>query len=262
MIHQASTALVDEFLGLIRNFITDRHLTYREYNAVMKYVISVGEAGEWPLFLDAFFESWINTSTYDRGDWTPAAITGPYYKPGAPVLREPFTLPMRPNEPGVPLTFHAQVTDPAGTPISGALIDVWHSTADGEYSFFSAVLPDEFLLRGRIPVDSDGRASFHSIVPGAYEIPKDGPTGYLINDVLGRHSWRPAHLHFTVSAPGYQTLTTQLYFRGDPYLDSDCCSAVKPELIIDLVRTEHHDAPGRECEYTFVLPATDDIDRF
>lgn len=261
MIPPTSAALVDDFLRLIRDFITERQLTYREYNAVMEYVISVGQKGEWPLFLDAFFESWINTSTYDRGDWTPSAITGPYYKPGAPILQAPFTLPMRTDEPGEPLTFHARVTDPAGAAINGALIDVWHSTADGDYSFFSPVLPDEFLLRGRVPVDADGRATFHSIVPGPYEIPKDGPTGYLINDVLGRHSWRPAHLHFTVSAPGHQTLTTQLYFKGDRYLDSDCCSAVKPELIVELTRSAGSGTAGRQCEFTFVLPAADDTNQ-
>jgi catechol 1,2-dioxygenase len=253
MADRDAIALTDEFFDLVRGFITRHGLTYQEYGEVMKYLISVGEAGEWPLFLDAFFEAWVNTSTFGDGAWTASAISGPYYKPGAPELTEPYVLPMRPDEPGEPLLFHARVTDTGGAPITGAELDVWHSTNDGIYSFFSPALPDEYLLRGRLRTGDDGRATFRSIVPVPYEIPKDGPTGYLMNDVLGRHSWRPAHLHFTITADGYQPLTTQLYFRNDPYLDSDSCSAVKPGLVIDLAKADTEAGPGREGEFTFAL---------
>jgi catechol 1,2-dioxygenase len=254
MAEPATVALIDEFLDMVRDFITRRGLTYQEYEAVKKYLISVGEAGEWPLLLDAFFESWINTSSYRQGaDWTPAAITGPYYKSGAPLLSTPFTLPSRPDEPGEPLLFHARVTDADNIAIAGAELDVWHASNDGIYSFFHADMPATYLLRGRMRTDEDGRATFRSIVPVPYKIPDHGPTGYLMNEVLGRHSWRPAHLHLTVTAPGYRPLTTQLYFKGDPYLDSDSCSAVKSALIIDLASIDIDGRSGCEGHFTFAL---------
>ena len=43
----------------------------------------------------------------------------------------------------------------------------------------------------------------------------------------GRHPWRPAHIHFVVSADGYEPVTTQIFDRTDEYLGSDAVFAVK-----------------------------------
>ena len=56
---------------------------------------------------------------------------------------------------------------------------------------------------------------------------------------------RPAHMHFTIGADGYKPLTTELYFAGDPYLDSDCRNDVKDSLVIDLTKTDADGAPYR-----------------
>jgi catechol 1,2-dioxygenase len=110
MADRRTVELFDEFMDLVREFIVKRDLGYTEYQAVMKYVISVGEAGEWPLWMDAFLESTVNTSSYGVGAWTPSAITGPYYKENAPLLTaKPYKLPMRPDEPGQPLVFRGKV---------------------------------------------------------------------------------------------------------------------------------------------------------
>ena len=254
MSNDRTVALFDEFIGLVRDFASRNNIGYADYSKVMKYLISVGEADEWPLWLDAFLESSVNTASYGTGDWTDSAIEGPYYKPGAPLLADkPARLPMRDDEPGERMIFRGKVVSPVGKPVAGALLDVWHSTNDGIYSFFDPVLPDEYLLRGRIVVEDDGAVEFESIEPVPYEIPKDGPTGYLMNEVLGRHSWRPAHLHFKVTADGFRPLTTQLYFRNDPYLDSDCCSAVKDSLILDVEKIDLGGDPAALVEFTFVL---------
>jgi catechol 1,2-dioxygenase len=76
--------------------------------------------------------------------------------------------------------------------------------------------------------------------------------GDLLENVLGRHSWRPTHLHFKIGADGYQPLITQLYFAGDPYLDSDCGSAVKDSLVIDLTKDDA-DGVSYRGEYVFRL---------
>lgn len=246
--------LFDEFSEMVRSFIVRNGVTRQEYTGVMNYVISVGEAGEWPLWLDAFFESTVDTVDYGTGDWTSSTIEGPYFKEGAPLLSEcPATLPMRPDEPGDKMKFTATIRDDAGNPVRNAVVDVWHSTNDGIYTFFSPALPSEYLLRGKIRSDDNGTIEFHSIRPVPYEIPKDGPTGYLMNTVLGRHSWRPAHLHFRIVADGYRQLITQLYFEGDPYLDSDSCSGVKSELVVPVSKTEIDGAPWHLVQYDFVL---------
>lgn len=254
MADQLVVELFDDFMKMTRDFIVRHGLGYEDYEAVMKYMIRVGEAGEWPLWMDAFLESTVDTSSYGEGPWTPSAIEGPFYKPGAPLLTEkPYTLPMRHAEAGEKMLFRAGVRNPGGSPIPGAVIDVWHATGDGLYSFIHPTMPEDYVLRARIAVDRDGDVEFRSITPSPYEIPKDGPTGYLMNDVLGRHSWRPAHLHFKVTAEGYKQLTTQLYFEGDPYLESDAASGVKNDLVIALGKTDVDGESWTLGEFAFVL---------
>jgi len=81
---------------------------------------------------------------------------------------------------------------------------------------------------------------------------------------LGRHPMRPAHVHFIVSAAGYQDVTTHVFVNGDPYLDSDAVFGVKESLIVPFVR--HDDPAAAErlglgnpfytAEYDFVLVRT------
>ena len=55
---------------------------------------------------------------------------------------------------------------------------------------------------------------------------------------------------FKISAPGYDTLVTHLFVKGDPYLDSDAVFGVKHSLIADFRRNK---AGEYECRYDFVL---------
>jgi protocatechuate 3,4-dioxygenase beta subunit len=81
---------------------------------------------------------------------------------------------------------------------------------------------------------------------------------------LGRHPMRPAHVHFIVSAPGYESVTTHVFVEGDPYLESDAVFGVKESLIVPFVL--HDDQSGAErlgvgnpfytAEYDFVLLRT------
>src|SRR4029077_6880228 len=63
-----------------------------------------------------------------------------------------------------------------------------------------------------------------------------------------RHPWRPAHIHFVVSADGYEPVTTHIFDRTDEYLGSDAVFAVKEFLICDFVRHDSCDgAHGGEA---------------
>ena len=68
-------------------------------------------------------------------------------------------------------------------------------------------------------------------------------------------SYRPAHLHFQITAPGFRPLVTQLYFEDDPYLVTDCCSAVKDDLVIPVGKTEIDGEPYHLVNFDFVLQA-------
>jgi hydroxyquinol 1,2-dioxygenase len=118
--------------------------------------------------------------------------------------------------------------------VSGATIDVWQADADGRYDVQYAGL-EEPQGRGVLHSDEHGMFRFRTVVAQAYPIPVDGPVGDLLR-ATGRHPWRPAHLHFMIKAPGYETLVTHVFRRGDTYLDSDAVFGVRKSLIGDWVR--------------------------
>jgi hydroxyquinol 1,2-dioxygenase len=80
-------------------------------------------------------------------------------------------------------------------------------------------------------------------------------------EVLGRHPWRPAHLHFMITAPGYERLVTHVFREGDQYLDSDAVFGVRSSLVAQWNRHEAGTAPDGTCmdtpfstlEFDFVL---------
>jgi hydroxyquinol 1,2-dioxygenase len=150
-----------------------------------------------------------------------------------------------------------------GAPIASARIDVWQSDEDGFYDVQRRPEPSltaEHWTRGRLSSAADGSFYFRSILAEAYPIPHDGPVGRLL-DALGRHPWRPAHLHFMIAAPGYETLVTHIFRSGGQYLDSDAVFGVRSSLIADWVRHEPGAAPDGTnlgdafytLQYDFVL---------
>jgi hydroxyquinol 1,2-dioxygenase len=78
---------------------------------------------------------------------------------------------------------------------------------------------------------------------------------------LGRHPWRPAHLHFMITAPGYERLVTHVFREGDRYLDSDAVFGVRSSLVAQWIRHDEGTAPDgtrmntpfSTLEFDFVL---------
>ena len=215
----------------VHQAIRDHDVTYPEFQAAKAWLIEVGEGGEWPLFLDVFVEHVVEEVAARTQTGTKGSILGPYYLPGQQKLPAHATLPMRDAEAGTPLVFSGQVRDVDGNPVGGAEIDIWQADNQGFYSGFAPHIP-EGNLRGVVVTDEAGRFEIRTIQPAPYQIPTDGPTGKLIG-AAGWHPWRPAHLHLLVGAAGHRTITTQLYFAGGEWLDSDVAEATKPELILD-----------------------------
>ncbi len=159
-------------------------------------------------------------------------------------------MPMREKDAAAPsLIFKGQVTDLDGKGLGGATVELWHADEEGFYSQFAPGIPPEWNLRGTIVCDDDGFFEITTLQPAPYKIPADGPTGWFI-DSYGGHPWRPAHLHLMVKATGHRAITTQLYFEGGDWVDSDVASATKPELIL----SPQPNADGvAEVTYDFVL---------
>ena len=133
---------------------------------------------------------------------------------------------------GTPLLVLCTIKDSHGKPVSDVKIDIWETDSSGHYDvqYLDREGPD-----GRCILHSDekGKFWFEAIKPVPYPIPHDGPVGKLL-EKLGRHPYRPAHMHFMFEKPGYDHLITALYLRGDPYETSDAVFGVKSSLVVDL----------------------------
>lgn len=241
--------LASRVIKALVDTVMEEKVSYDEYNALKSWLIKVGEDGEWPLFLDVWIEHAVEEVANADREGSKGTIEGPYYVPGSPVLETPATLPMRDDEPGRPLLFQGRVTGVDGQPLVGASVEIWHADDLGFYSQFAPDVP-EWNLRGIVIADSEGVYQINTVQPAPYQIPTDGACGQLIASA-GWHAWRPAHLHLKVSAPGYQLITTQLYFTADKHLSDDIASAVKPELVLE--PKDKADGTGREVSYDFVL---------
>jgi hydroxyquinol 1,2-dioxygenase len=107
---------------------------------------------------------------------------------------------------------------------------VWEADEEGLYD----VQHDDGRTYGRAHLfaDDSGNYRFWGIFPTPYPIPYDGPVGDLLR-ATDRQPYRASHLHFMVTAPGYRTLVTHIFVRGDELLDRDSVFGVKDSLIYD-----------------------------
>jgi hydroxyquinol 1,2-dioxygenase len=128
-------------------------------------------------------------------------------------------------------------------PIHGAMLDVWQASPEGLYESQDPNQPD-MNLRGKFKTDANGAYWFKTVKPAAYPIPDDGPVGDMLR-AIGRHPMRPAHIHYMISAPGYETLITHVFPEGDEYLDSDAVFSVKDSLVADFVKNESADSAAK-----------------
>ena len=179
---------------------------------------------------------------------TESSVLGPFYREGAPACPNGADLADGAVE-GERVLVSGTVIDLDGAPIAGATLDIWQTAPNAEYA---AMDPGqaEFNLCGRLESGADGRYAFWTRKPVSYAIPGDGPVGAMLK-AAGRHNWRPAHIHFKVSAAGHETLVTQLFTDDDPYLDSDAVFGVKDSLIVHYTPADD----GLRLDYDFVMKA-------
>lgn len=179
---------------------------------------------------------------------TEATVLGPFHTDDAPPAGQGSDIAA--GAPGTPLDVDVAFHSLDGRALAGASVDVWQADDTGKYDVQIAALTHR-RARALLRSDADGRLRFTTIVPTAYPVPTDGPVGCLLV-ATGRHPWRPAHLHFLVKAEGHETLVTQMFRDGDPYLDSDAVFGVRNSLVVAM--PENPAAPGRRLlRHNFVL---------
>ena len=168
--------------------------------------------------------------------------------PLAPLVPRPLTLSERTGPPRVDL-FHDAVQDPLdlskaaagapratgqliqisgrltdedGSPLAGAVIEIWQANSAGKYVHDAdrhpAPIDPNFTGEGRLVTDSEGNFQFLSIKPGAYPVLESG------------WWWRPPHIHFSILARSWMDrFVTQIFFPGEPLNETDLLLNAVPD---------------------------------
>ena len=143
------------------------------------------------------------TSTCDEST-EDAYGQGPFYTANAPTIQNDKLSDV--NEVGTRIIISGQVYNlDCSEVIPNTEIDIWQANNAGQYDNLG------YNLRGKTTTNSQGFYLFETIKPGFY---------------LNGSTFRPSHIHFKITPPGFSTLITQLYFQGDPYIPSDAAASI------------------------------------
>jgi hydroxyquinol 1,2-dioxygenase len=257
-----TAALITALVRHLHDFAREVRLTEDEWMAAIRWLTATGQISddkreEFILASDVLGLSMLVVQMNHRFDpsATPATVLGPFHIDGSPELG--YGGDMSDGVAGTPLYITGTVRSLDGTPLT-AVLDVWQADADGAYEAQLEV--DEARLRAKYQAREDGTYCVRTIAPKGYSIPMDGPVGALIGQTEISH-FRPAHVHFLVTAAGHEPLITHLFEEGAEYLDSDVVFGTKQELVVAF---EPHEpgptpdggtcaVPWLEARYDFVL---------
>ncbi|MBB5214469.1 intradiol ring-cleavage dioxygenase [Parapusillimonas granuli] len=236
----ASNPRLQEIMtSLVRHlhaFARDVDLTEAEWKIAIDFLTAVGQKcsttrQEFILLSDTLGLSTLVTAQNHRHPpgHTEATVFGPFHVPDAPEyqLGDDIAQGMA----GKPCFVQGAIRTIDGTPIAAARIEVWQADAEGFYDVQRPELKGH-QGRGVLRSDAEGRFRFKTVLPECYPIPHDGPVGQML-ERLGRHPWRPAHLHFMIEAAGYKSLVTHVFRSDDRYLESDAVFGVRSSLVAE-----------------------------
>lgn len=245
-------------------FVRDVALTEEEWFRGIGFLTEVGHITsdirqEFILLSDTLGLSMLVTALNNKKPkgCTEATVFGPFHVEGSPHVD--LGGDVANGAKGEPCYVRGTVAGLDNCPISNAELQVWQADEAGYYDVqYGSDTPHR--ARATLHTDADGGFHFKTIRAEAYPIPHDGPVGRML-EALGRHPWRPAHLHFMITAPGYERLITHVFRKGDRYLDSDAVFGVRSSLVADWVEHapgvtpdgSHSEAPFYTLDFQFVL---------
>lgn len=247
--------VVNALVRHLHDFAREVRLTEEEWLAGIRFLTQVGHITderrqEFILLSDTLGLSTLVTAqnhTKPPG-CTEATVFGPFYVEGSPQYQNGDDIAN--GAQGEACFVSGTVRGEDGRVIAGAEISVWQSDSEGFYDVQRPEI-DHHQARGVVHSLPDGRYHFKSLLAAPYRIPHDGPVGRML-EALGRHPWRPAHLHFMIKAEGYETLITHIFQEGGQYLESDAVFGVRSSLVTHWDRHELGQTPdGKTADEAF-----------
>ncbi|MFF5516010.1 intradiol ring-cleavage dioxygenase [Streptomyces coeruleorubidus] len=241
----ADPRLRELLTGLVRHlhdFARETRLTQEEWERAIAFLTATGQActdtrQEFILLSDVLGLSMLVETVHGHRapGATESTVLGPFHMTESPVRALGDDIDLVGG--GEPCVVSGRVLSEDGTPLPGAVIDVWQADDKGYYDVQQPGVQPSGNGRGLFTADSEGRFRFRTCVPAPYPIPTDGPVGGLLR-ATGRHPYRPAHIHFIATAEGHTPVTTHIFVAGGDYLDSDAVFAVKESLVQDFAETD------------------------
>lgn len=127
-----------------------------------------------------------------------------------------------PRANGQLIQISGRLTDEDGSPIPGAVIEIWQANSAGKYIHdmdrHNAPIDPNFTGEGRLMTDAEGQFQFFSIKPGAYPVLESG------------WWWRPPHIHFSILGRSWMDrFVTQIFFPGEPLNETDLLLNAVPD---------------------------------
>ena len=270
-VHDVNAGCKDERLktvmtSLVRHlhdFAREVQLTEKEWMVGIEFLTDTGHISddkrqEFILLSDTLGLSTLVTAQNNAKPpgCTEATVFGPFHLEDAPDFENGDDISN--GAKGEPCYVSGQVRGLDGEPVPGAAMSIWQADEEGFYDVQRPEL-DWRQARGNLKSLPDGRFHFKAVVAAPYPIPDDGPVGKMLA-ALGRHSWRPAHLHFMITAPGYERLVTHVFRDDSKYLESDAVFGVRSSLISKWERHAPGNAPdGTKSKLPFYTLAYDFI---
>jgi catechol 1,2-dioxygenase len=241
--------LLNSLVRHLHAFVRDTEPTIAEWERAIDFLTATGhkcdhERQEFILLSDVLGISMLVETINNRksAGATESTVLGPFHMVASPrrALGDSIDLVGT----GPQCVLEGRVLSADGTPLPGAVLDVWQANDQGFYDVQQPDVQPPGNGRGLFTAGQDGAYWFRTIVPTHYPIPTDGPVGTLL-EATNRHPYRPAHIHFIVTAPGHHPLTTHIFVAGSPYIESDAVFAVKKSLITEFTPADDPNQPAR-----------------
>lgn len=243
----------------LHDFARETNLTHDEWRTGIGFLegcaaVETEDRHEFVLASDVLGLSSLVDMLHSTPEATSSSVLGPFHVSGAPPIA--FGGDMKRHYGGPLLLAEGIVKDVDGNPIAGAELDIWQTAPNGLYASQDDE-QDTFSFHGLMKVGDDGRYAFTTVKPVEYTVPSDGPVGDILR-ACGRHPWRPSHLHYIITAPGYKSLVTEIFPEDDPYLDHDTVFGVRDDLVMTYVEKPRSAFPeglelsGKMTDETFL----------
>ena len=230
-------------------FVRDTEPTVAEWERAIEFLTATGHKSddkrqEFILLSDVLGISMLVETINNRktAGATESTVLGPFHMVTSPRRELGDSIDLVGT--GSACVVTGRVLSVGGAPLPGAELDVWQADDHGFYDVQQPSVQPQANGRGLFTADADGAFWFRTVLPCHYPIPTDGPVGTLL-EATKRHPYRPAHIHFIVTAPGHRPLTTHIFVAGSAYIESDAVFAVKKSLITEFTPADGPDRPAR-----------------